>query len=269
MEWVLFPLYSQAEKEYNGSKFGALPRGEAGKGGDAVFATVVNVVLVVLGSVLGLLFKNWIRPRSMEAVTAVLGLCVAGIGISGMVAAEDMLCVIVCLVLGTVLGEAVNIELRLERLGDWVRERLIRDGSSRFTEGFVTASLLYCVGAMAITGSIEAGLHGSYATLLSKGVIDGVTAISFAATMGIGVAFSALPILLYQGGITLLAAQVGPWLSPAVINGMSSVGGVLILALALNLLELSPRRLRVGNMLPAIFLPALYVPLAQWLSGGL
>jgi uncharacterized membrane protein YqgA involved in biofilm formation len=122
---------------------------------------------------------------------------------------------------------------------------------------------------MAITGSIEAGLHGSYATLLSKGVIDGVTAISFAATMGIGVAFSALPILLYQGGITLLAAQVGPWLSPAVINGMSSVGGVLILALALNLLELSPRRLRVGNMLPAIFLPALYVPLAQWLSGGL
>lgn len=229
-----------------------------------MFATVINVLLVVLGSILGLKFKHWIRPRYMESVKAVLGLCVAGIGISGMTAAEDMLCVIVCLVVGTVLGEAVDIEQRLEGLGNWVRKRFIRDGSSRFTEGFVTASLLYCVGAMAITGSIEAGLHQQYATILSKGVIDGITSISFAAAMGIGVAFSALPILLYQGSITLLATWVGPWLSPEVIHGMSATGGALILALALNLLELSPQRLRVGNMLPAIFLPIAYVPLAAW-----
>ena len=120
---------------------------------------------------------------------------------------------------------------------------------------------------MAITGSIDAGLNHNYTTIISKGVIDGVTAISFAAAMGGGVMFSVIPLLLYQGGITLLAGWVGPYLPGPVITEMTAVGGALIIALAVNLLELGKEKIKVGNMLPAIFLPIAYLPLAQWLAG--
>lgn len=136
----------------------------------------------------------------------------------------------------------------------------------RFTEGFVTATLLFCVGSMAVMGSLEAGINHNYSIIISKGVIDGVTAITFAATMGIGVAFSTIPLLLYQGGITLLAGAVAPFLSDAVVVEMSAVGGVMLLGLAANMLDLVKERIRVGNMLPALFLPLLYLPLAQWIG---
>ena len=126
----------------------------------------------------------------------------------------------------------------------------------------MNASLLFCVGAMAITGSIEAGLHHDYEVIISKGVIDGVTAVSFAATMGIGVLFSTIPLLIYQGGITLLAGWVGPYLPPAVITEMTAVGGTLIVAIAIDMLGLGREKIKVGNMLPAIFLPTVYIPLA-------
>lgn len=230
-------------------------------------ATLINIALVLLGSFLGLTCKNFISERFTNRITAALGLCVLGIGVAGMTGTQDTLCVIVCMVLGTLLGEALDIEARLEGAGDLLKAKLIRgEGAGRFTEGFVSASLLYCVGAMAITGSIEAGLHHNYSIIISKGVIDGVTAISFAAAMGVGTAFSVLPILVYQGGITLLAAWVGPYLPPAVINEMSAVGGTLIAAIAINMLGLGKEKLRVGNMLPAIFLPIGYIPLARWLA---
>ena len=232
-----------------------------------MIATVINVALVLLGSALGLVFKNLISERLMTILTHAMGLCVLGIGISSMTGTQNMLCVIVCMVVGTVIGNAVDIELRLERAGDLLRAKLVKgDGDSRFTEGFVTASLLFCVGAMAITGSIDAGLNQRYETIISKGVIDGVTSVSFAATMGIGVAFSTIPILIYQGGITLLAEWVGPYLPEAVITEMTAVGGALIVALAVNVLELGKAKIKVGNMLPAIFLPIAYIPLANWLG---
>jgi uncharacterized membrane protein YqgA involved in biofilm formation len=190
-----------------------------------------------------------------------------GIGISNMIGTENMLCVIVCMVIGTVIGHAINIEGRLEKGGDLLRAKVTKgDSNSRFTEGFVNASLLFCVGAMAITGSIEAGLNHNYEIIISKGVIDGVTAISFAATMGIGVAFSAIPVLVYQGLITLLAVWVGPLLPAAVITEMTAVGGTLIVAIAINMLDLGKVKIKVGNMLPAMFLPIAYIPLANWLS---
>lgn len=232
-----------------------------------MLATIINVVLVLLGSAIGLAFKNLISEKLMSILTHALGLCVLGIGISGMIGTENMLCVIVCMVVGTVIGHAVDIEKRLERGGDFLRGKLVKsEGNSRFTEGFVTASLLFCVGAMAITGSIEAGLNHNYEIIISKGVIDGVTAVSFAATMGVGVAFSVLPVLLYQGAITLLAGWVGALLPAAVITEMSAVGGTLIVAIAVNMLELGKTRIKVGNMLPAIFLPIAYIPLAQLLG---
>ena len=232
-----------------------------------MLATIINVVLVLVGSAVGLLFKNLISEKLMSIITHALGLCVLGIGISNMIGTENMLCVIVCMVIGTVIGHAINIEDRLEKGGDLLRAKVTKgDSNSRFTEGFVNASLLFCVGAMAITGSIEAGLNHNYEIIISKGVIDGVTAISFAATMGIGVAFSAIPVLVYQGLITLLAVWVGPLLPAAVITEMTAVGGTLIVAIAINMMELGKVIIKVGNMLPAMFLPIAYIPLANWLS---
>lgn len=235
-----------------------------------MIATIINVLLVLLGSAVGLLFKNLIGKRLMNILTSALGLCVAGIGITALVSTQDTLCVIVCMAAGSAIGEAIDIEKRLEGAGESLRARLVKGdgaGADRFTEGFVTASLLYCVGAMAITGSIEAGLNHNYSIIISKGVIDGVTSISFAAAMGVGVAFSAVPLLLYQGAITLLAAWVGPYLPAEVITEMTAVGGALIVGIAVNMLELGRQHLKVGNMLPAIFLPILYVPLSHLLAG--
>ena len=232
-----------------------------------MLATVINVILVLIGSAAGLLFKNFISDKLTAALTRALGLCVLGIGISSLTGTRDMLCVIVCMVTGTAIGHAVDIERRLEGAGDFLKARLVKGNDrSRFTEGFVTAFLLYCVGAMSITGSIEAGLNHNYKIIISKGVLDGVTSVSFAATMGIGVAFSVVPMLLYQGGITLLAGWAGPYLPEAVITEMTAVGGALIVALAVNTLELGREKIKVGNMLPAMFLPIAYIPLAEWLS---
>ena len=234
-----------------------------------MIATFINAGLILLGSVLGLLFKRFISDRFTSVVTHALALCVMSIGISMAVKTADTLCVIICMVLGTLLGELLNIEKRLDGAGEFLRRRLIKneEGNSRFTEGFVNAALLFCVGAMAISGSIEAGLNHNYSIIVSKGVIDGVSSITFAATMGIGVIFSVIPLIIYQGAITLLAAVVGPYLPPEVITEMSAVGGIAIMGIAVNMLGIPNLKIRVGNMLPAIFLPIAYVPLVNWISG--
>ena len=230
-------------------------------------ATIINVALILAGSAVGLLFKNLISEKLMSILTHALGLCVLVIGVSNAIGTENMLCVIVCMVVGTVIGHAIDIEGRLERGGDLLRARIVKgEGNSRFTEGFVNSSLLFCVGAMAITGSMEAGLNRNYEIIVSKGVIDGVTAISFAAAMGIGVLFSVIPVLIYQGALTLMAAWVGPLLPAAVITEMTAVGGALIVAIAINMLGLGKGKIKVGNLLPAMFLPIVYIPLANWLS---
>ena len=233
-----------------------------------MIATIINAAMVLLGSIIGLLLKNKISDRFSSVVTQALALCVLSIGISMAVGTQNTLCVIICMVLGVMLGEALKIEDRLDGAGEFLRRKLIKNegGSSRFTEGFVTATLLYCVGAMAITGSIEAGLNHNYSIIVSKGVIDGVTSITFAAAMGIGVAFSILPLMIYQGAITLLAAVVGPYLPPEVITEMSAVGGIAIMGIAVNMLNVPNLKIKVGNMLPGIFLPIAYIPLVNWIS---
>lgn len=232
-----------------------------------MIATIINVVLVLLGSLLGLLFRNWISTRFAQTLTCALGLCVLGIGISSMIQTANTLCVIVCMVVGTLLGEAFKIETRMDGLGQLIRGKLMRGGgNSRFVEGFVNASVLFCVGAMAINGALEAGLNQNYTILISKSVIDGVTAITFSSAMGVGVAFSALPILVYEGGLTLLAQLVGGYLSSEVVVEMSAVGGTIIAGIALNMLGLPKEKIRVGNMLPAIFLPIVYLPFSAWLG---
>lgn len=232
-----------------------------------MIATYINCILVLVGSALGLLLKNRIGARFMAAMHSAMALCVMGIGISSAVKMEHTLCVILCMVVGTCLGVALRIEQRLDALGDWIQKKVVKKGdTSKFTEGFVTAALLYCVGSMAVMGSLEAGINHDYSILVSKGVIDGVTGISLAATTGVGVAFSVIPLLLYQGGLTLLAGLVGPLLTDAMVLEMSAVGGTIILGIGFNML-FPEKHIPVGNMLPAIFLPIAYLPLAGLLGG--
>ena len=230
-----------------------------------MIASVINSVLVALGGLFGVLFKNRINERYSKSIFAGLSICVLVIGITGAIKTDDTLCVIICIVVGTYLGEVLKIEDRLSTLGDTIKVKLMKNrDSGRFVEGFMTATLMFCVGSMAIMGSMEAGINGNYSVILSKSVIDCISAVTFAATMGVGVCFSAVAILLYQGTLTLLAMELGPFLQEAVVNEMSAVGGLLIIGLALNMLGAleQQRRIPVGNMLPAIFLPIIYLPLA-------
>ena len=232
-----------------------------------MFAVFVNMALVLVGSAVGLLLKNRFSERMGQAVMKGLGLCTIGIGMSSLLGGKDTLCTIICVALGTILGEWLNIEKGMDDLGELLRRKLIKgEGNSRFVEGFVNATVLYCVGAMSINGAIAAGINGDYSILISKSVMDMVSSITFAAAMGIGVPFAVIPILLYEGGLTLLAGVVGPYLSAAVITEMSAVGGAIIVGIGLNLLGASKEGIRVSNMLPAIFLPIAYVPLASWVA---
>lgn len=232
-----------------------------------MFAVFVNMALVLVGSAVGLILKNRFSQKMGQAVMKGLGLCTIGIGMSSLLGGKDTLCTIICVALGTIIGEWLNIEKAMDNLGELLRKKLIKgEGNSRFVEGFVNATVLYCVGAMSINGAIAAGINADYSILISKSVMDMVSSITFAAAMGIGVPFAVIPILLYEGGLTLLAGVVGPYLSAAVITEMSAVGGAIIVGIGLNLLEASKDGIRVSNMLPAIFLPIAYVPLASWIA---
>ncbi len=232
-----------------------------------LFAFAINALLVVLGSLVGIAFRGRMEERLSRAVTAALGLVTIVIGAQMALEMEDTLCVIICMAAGTALGAAWKIEERLEAMGEALKARLAHGGSGgQFTQGFVAGALLFCVGSMAVTGAMEAGLHDDYSILVSKGVIDGVISITFAATMGIGVAFSALPLLVYEGLLTLLFALAGPMIAETALTQMSAVGGCVIIGIGLNIVY-PEKHLPVGYMLPAIFLPLAYLPLAQWLGG--
>lgn len=230
-------------------------------------ATIINAVLVLIGSALGLVFKNRIGEKFSRVITHGLALCVMLIGISGAIGTENVLCVIICMVVGIAIGEGLRIEDRLDSLGETIRVKLMKGRESgRFTEGFMTATLIFCVGSMSIMGSMEAGINGDYSILLSKSVMDAITSVTLAAAMGVGVCFSALGVLVYQGLLTLLFMWTGPFLPQAVITEMSAVGGLIIVAISVNMLGLGREKLRTGNMLPAIFLPIAYIPLANLIS---
>lgn len=233
-----------------------------------MFATVVNMLTVLVGSCVGLALRGKFSEELGGAIMKGIGLANLGMGMASLLGTADFMGVIICMVVGTLIGEKANIERAMDRFGDLLRRKLVKgEGNSRFVEGFVNATVLFCVGAMAINGSIAAGIEGDYSILLTKSVMDGVSSITFAAAMGPGVLCAVIPILVYQGGLTLLAGVVGPYLSAAVITEMSAVGGAIIIGIGLNLLELGREHIRVSNMLPAIFLPILYVPLSAFLTG--
>lgn len=220
-----------------------------------MLGTIVNTVAILLGGVLGLIFRRGISDRFKTTVMQGLGLAVFMIGLAGALRSENILLLIFSMVIGSLVGEAMNIEDKLDRFGKWIEGRS-GQGEGQVAKGFVVASLMYCVGAMAIVGALESGLTGNHETLYAKSLLDGVTAVIFASTLGIGVLFSAGSVLVYQGAITLAAGALAAVLVDSVIVEMSAIGGLLIMGIAMNILEF--KRVPVGNMLPAVFVPLLY-----------
>ena len=238
-----------------------------------MLGTIVNAGAVVLGGGLGLLLKKGLPARISEAIMGGVGLVVLYIGVSGALAGENVLVAVLSVVLGGALGAWMDIDAALNRLGARAQAAFAggggksgadgadgadgAGGGSRFAEGFVSASLLFCVGAMAVVGSLQSGLTGEHSTLFAKALIDGVSAMVFASAMGAGVLLSAAAVLLYQGAITLLASLLAPVLSDAAVAEMTCAGSLLIVGIGLNLLGLT--KLKLANYLPAVFLPLLLV----------
>lgn len=229
-----------------------------------MLGTIVNTAAIIVGGLLGLLFRGGIPESYNRTILKSIGLAVVLIGMLNAVKTQQLLLVIFSMAGGSLLGEMLRIEHHLERLGTWLEHRFAGSGNN-ISEGFVNASLLFCVGAMAIVGSLESGLTGNYQTLLAKSILDGIAAVIMASTLGLGVVFSAGSVFVYQGLITVTAVAISPLLNEQVIREMSAVGGLLIMAIGFNLLDFP--RIKVGNMLPAILIPILYYLLMPLWSG--
>lgn len=236
--------------------------------------TIINVAGVLLGGGAGLLLKGGMKERYQQIIMQALGVCTLFIGISGALKGmfyveggaletSGTMLLIGSMVLGAFVGEWINIEKWMDAFGVWLRNHFGGKNDSQFVEGFVSASLVICVGAMAIVGALEDGLQGDPSMLIAKAVLDAVIVMVFASTYGKGVLFSAVPIAIWQGGITLFARFLEPLLTQTIISDLSFVGNVLIFCVGANLAF--GKKFRVGNMLPAL----VFVVLFDWMSGWL
>ena len=235
--------------------------------------TIVNVAAIVVGGLIGLLFKGGLKEHYQEAIVKSLGLCTMFIGAAGALPGllrvedgalasapiRDTLGMILSMALGTLIGEWLDFDGKMERLGAWLKAKASRGEDSQFIQGFVTASLTVCIGAMAIVGSIQDGLSHDPSTLFTKSILDFLIIIIFASTYGKGAIFSALPVGVRQGGVTLCAGLLAPVFSAAVIANLSFLGSILIFCVGVNLAFGS--KFRVANMLPALVLGAAYTAL--------
>lgn len=226
--------------------------------------TIINVATIVGGTAVGLLAGRRLPERLRLTILQAVGLVVVAIGLDAALETDNIVFPLTALVAGTVIGESLRIEDRLDALGGRLRNRFERassaeDRPSTFVEAFVAASLLFCVGPLAILGSIEDGLTGAIGLLSVKSALDGLVSVIFAATLGWGVLFSALPVALYQGGLTLVAGLAGDVLTDRMVIELSATGGVMIMAIGVRLLDIKP--VRVGSMLPALVLAPAFVSL--------
>lgn len=219
--------------------------------------TIVNAAAIIVGTAVGLLFRKGINESINNIVMTGIGLAVALIGFKMAFKTENELIVILSLVTGGVLGELINIEGWLNKAGLFLESKVGGgNGDGEIAKAFVTASLIYCVGAMSIMGALEDGLTGNATTLYAKSLLDGTSAVVFTTTMGFGVAFSAIPVLIYQGAITLAASGIKAMLTPSMINEMTATGGLLIVGIASNIMGIKP--IKVANLIPAIIMAVLF-----------
>lgn len=220
-----------------------------------MLGTFINAAAIIVGSFIGVLFQHRFPKKLQLIVFQGLGLSTFLIGTQMALKVENILTLIFSLLIGGIIGELLNLELRVEHFGDWLKGK-VKSKDAQFTEGFVAASILFCVGAMAILGSLDEGLRADRTVLLTKSILDGFAAIALAASMGVGVAFSAIPILLYQGSITALSGLTQHFFTPLMINQLTAVGGLLIVGISLNLLDI--KKIKVTNLLPSLVLIVLF-----------
>lgn len=231
--------------------------------------TLANVVAILIGSAIGLLIKGILTQRFKDTIMHALGLAVMFIGLSGAmqgllkvnkgsIETSNIILMVIALAVGAFLGELIDIEARLEQMGELIKKSLKVKGEKgqNFVEGFVSSSLLFCIGAMAIIGALDDGLSGDASTLYAKALIDGTVSIFIASTLGIGVFFSVIPLGIYQGFITFAAKYVEPFLSDQLILNISFVGSVIIFAIGINMIF--GKKIKCGNLLPAVLIPIIY-----------
>lgn len=230
-----------------------------------LLGTLVNGLAIVLGTVLGKLFHR-IPDKIKTTVMHGIGLSVTVLGIQMGFKSQQFLIVIFSLVLGGVLGEIWRLEDRLESVGHWLEKKMGSKEQGSIAKGFVTATLIFLIGAMAIIGSLDSGLRNDHSVLFTKSIIDGFTSVVLASTLGVGVVFSAIPVVLYQGTIALLATQISNWVPQELLNAfiaeMTGTGGVMIVAIGLNILGII--KIRAANLLPSIIVTACLVPLIYY-----
>ena len=223
-----------------------------------MFGVIVNVITVILGSCIGLLFKKGIPEKVSTAALVGLGACTLYIGISGSLCGENVLIVIASIVLGVIAGTVLNIDGAVNRLAKAVETKFKKDNKGiSLAEGSVTATLLFCVGSMTVTGSIQAGLTGDNSVLITKATLDFVSSMMLASSLGLGVLLSSVSVLVIQGGLVLLAGLIAPFMSTGAINEMTCVGSILIIMIGTNLMGIT--KIKVADFLPAIlFAPIIY-----------
>lgn len=213
-----------------------------------MIGTIINSITIVFASLIGIFIGDRLNDRIRLALMQALGLVVAIIGIDMALKTQNILIVIASVLLGTAIGEVLGIEDWLNRVGSRFERKFSK---SKFAEGFVTSTLLFCVGSMAIVGPIQEGLTGDTSILMAKSMLDGISSIALASTLGIGVLFSSITVFIYQGSITILSRFIEPFVNQTIVDELTATGGVLIMAIAIKLLNL--KDLRAGNMLPALF----------------
>jgi uncharacterized membrane protein YqgA involved in biofilm formation len=219
-----------------------------------MIGTLVNAAAVIAGGTIGMLLNKSMPERIKSIYFQAIGLFTLAIGISMVYNMQHILIVVSSLAIGSLIGEWMNLEVGAERLSNYLKTKF-RIGSEKFSEGFITAFLLYCIGSMTILGAIQEGTGGSSDLLVTKSLMDGFSSIILASAFGFGVLVSAIPLLIFQGSITLLAMYATSFFTPEIIQGLSSVGGILLMGLAINILEI--KKLRIMNMLPALIVVAL------------
>jgi uncharacterized membrane protein YqgA involved in biofilm formation len=236
---------------------------------------LVNALAVAVCSLVGCFLVRGIPPRFEESIKKAIGLAIVYVGLRGAFESERVLLLIMSMVAGAVAGELIDIDRGMNALGAWAERTLVRPATGRgaasgrgaagcgkeaarpFAKGFVSASVVFCSGSMAIVGSIQSGLQGNHELLFAKSILDGAISVVFGASMGIGVLFAAVPVLVYQGAIALAAVAARDLLTPAIITEMSAVGSLLVAAIGFNFL--SEKEIRVANLIPAVFIPWIYL----------
>jgi len=214
-----------------------------------MIGTIVNVIAVIIGGAVGLMFNKKLPERYIEVAFNSIGLFTAVLGMMMATKSNEILLVIFSLLLGSLLGEFLKLEEGIGRIGDWIKG-FMKSEEEGFTDGLITAFLLFCMGSLTIMGAIEEGLNNNPSLFYTKSLMDGFAAIALSSTLGLGVLFSVVPLLIYQGGLTLLAGSLGQWLTEPIITELSAVGGVLLLGLALDILKI--KHIKVANMLPSL-----------------